>query len=65
VAHPDEVTFTAGQIKLNSDPTQALYLTGIMRRRQLDRSRETTTILPNILKQRKYAFNSHSSVLWK
>jgi xanthine dehydrogenase YagR molybdenum-binding subunit len=56
------VTFTPGQIKLNSDPTQALYLTDIMRRRQLDRLQETTTILPNILKQRKYAFNSHSSV---
>jgi xanthine dehydrogenase YagR molybdenum-binding subunit len=62
VAHPDEVTFTGGQIKLNSDPTQALYLTDIMRRRQLDRLQETTTILPNMLKQRKYAFNSHSAV---
>jgi hypothetical protein len=58
----DEVTFAGGQIKLNSDPTQALYLTDIMRRRQLNRLKETTTSLPKILKQRKYAFNSHSAV---
>jgi xanthine dehydrogenase YagR molybdenum-binding subunit len=61
----DEVTFAGGQIKLNSNPTQALYLTDIMRRRQLDRLKETTTSLPNMLKQRKYAFNSHSAVSWK
>jgi xanthine dehydrogenase YagR molybdenum-binding subunit len=58
----DEVTFAGGQIKLNSDPTQGLYLTDLMRRRQLNRLQETTTILPNRLKQRKYAFNSHSAV---
>jgi xanthine dehydrogenase YagR molybdenum-binding subunit len=62
VAHLDEVTFTGGQIKLNSDPTQALYLTDIMRRRQLDRLQETITILPDMLMQRNYAFNSHSAV---
>jgi hypothetical protein len=46
VAHPDEVTFTGGQIKLNSDPTQALYLTDIMRRRQLDRLQEPPPSCP-------------------
>jgi xanthine dehydrogenase YagR molybdenum-binding subunit len=62
VAHPNEVTFTGGQIKLNSDPTQALYLTDIMRRRELDTLEETVTLMPNLLTQRKYAFNSHSAV---
>jgi xanthine dehydrogenase YagR molybdenum-binding subunit len=62
IARLDEVTFADGQIKLNSDPTQALYLRDIMRRRQLEVLEETTTLLPNILEQRKYAFNSHSAV---
>lgn len=62
VAHPNEVTFTGGQIKLNSDPTQDLYLTDIMRRRELDTLEETVSLMPNPLAQRKYAFNSHSAV---
>ena len=59
---PDEVTFSEGHIRLLSNPTVSLSLTGIMNDSKTAIIRKTSTAMPNLFKQMSYAQNTHSAV---
>lgn len=57
-----EVIFADGMIKLKSDPSKAIAITDVMKQSETNYIEKDSTALPNMLKQHKYARNTHSSV---
>jgi xanthine dehydrogenase YagR molybdenum-binding subunit len=57
-----DVIFSAGAIRLRRNPAIALQITEIMRASNVDRIARKHLTVPNVLKLRKYARNTHSAV---
>ncbi|QIP17488.1 xanthine dehydrogenase family protein molybdopterin-binding subunit [Spirosoma aureum] len=58
----DEVEFMNKSIRLKNDPTTSVSLLAVVDSNGGRAVRETSTSLPNMLEQRKYARNTHSAV---
>jgi len=58
----DEVTFSNGNIHLNSDGAVHVKLTDIMQKSKKKHIKDTTTMLPNMLKTLGQMKNTHSAV---
>ncbi|GAB2797170.1 xanthine dehydrogenase family protein molybdopterin-binding subunit [Rhabdobacter roseus] len=57
-----DVTFSEGYLRLRSDATVAVSLTELMQQNSINTLEEKATALPKLLKQSKYARNTHSAV---
>lgn len=58
----DDVTFTDGKMMMKETPANFIHLRDIMTLTETDVIKKTSTPLPNIFKQMKYAKNTHSAV---
>jgi xanthine dehydrogenase YagR molybdenum-binding subunit len=61
-AKPEELDIIEGFICLKGNPTVKISVTGLMKQADEDQIEEKTTDLPNLLKQKSYAMNTHSAV---
>lgn len=57
-----DVIFEDGCIKSKTDPSVSVPIKNVMIRRNISAIKKKTTALPNMLKQNKYARNTHSAV---
>jgi xanthine dehydrogenase YagR molybdenum-binding subunit len=57
-----DVIFEDGCIKSKKDPSVSVPIKNVMIKRNISAIKKKTTALPNMLKQNKYARNSHSAV---
>lgn len=58
----EDVVFEEGYIRQNENRSAEVSLRELMRDREIESISKKATALPNMLKQRKYALNTHSAV---
>ncbi len=61
-AKPEEVKFEDGRIILVADSSTYISIKDIFSKTDTDKIEEKSAAMPNMLKQRKYAINTHSAV---
>jgi xanthine dehydrogenase YagR molybdenum-binding subunit len=62
-ASPENVIFADGKVQLTGESSMnGISITDILQHARLKKIEEKTTSLPNYLKQRKYAMNTHSAI---
>ncbi len=61
-ADMEDVVFEDGTIRLKREPAVSVAITEIMRNRGLHSIKKKSTVVPNMLKQKSYARNTHSAV---
>jgi xanthine dehydrogenase YagR molybdenum-binding subunit len=59
---PDDVNFSDGNLYNTSDQSVGISISSILRHANVMHIKETATSIPNMLKQRNYAMNTHSAV---
>lgn len=58
----DEVVFEDGMIRQKNNPGVSIAITDIISKRELHSIKKKSTVVPNLLKQKSYARNTHSAV---
>jgi xanthine dehydrogenase YagR molybdenum-binding subunit len=61
-AHFDAVEFSGGAMRLRTDPACVLSFHDVLQANRIDDIEATYTMLPNVLKQKKYVRATHSAV---
>lgn len=57
-----DVVFSGGYISVKSDPSQKISITEIMKARGIGKIKKKYFLVPNMIKQNKYARNTHGAV---
>ncbi len=60
--HRKEVVFADGLIRQKKDPAVCVSIIEVMKQRGLHSIKKNATVLPDVLKQKSYARNTHSAV---